>query len=223
MKIHKKTQRFLKWKTLSYLLKNDKEKMLLKHFFKHPIKYGCNFLRSAIRTKSHIRDGDLFLYGVNSVEEFQDLLKGENKILLVGFGYCQKPMQCPAGRFTAQCLCDDDNPTCQNCFIGKCMKLNPNIKPIVITTAYYIGEQIFKLIEENPNKEILFAISACELALKMFGDWGNMVQLKGIGIKLDGRVCTSMQAFIAAENGIKPFQTTIPPEQEKLFLRIINS
>ena len=95
--------------------------------------------------------------------------------------------------------------------------------PLIITTSHYIGEQIFTLKEKYPNKKIAFVITACELALKMFGDWGNMVGLKGIGVKLNGKVCSTMKEFTYAENGIKPQLTFVNPKQMETILSIITS
>ncbi len=89
--------------------------------------------------------------------------------------------------------------------------------PLFIPTIHYIGEKILKIIEQNPKKKIYFLITACEMTLEMFGDWGNISGLQGIGIRLDGRICNTMKAFELSEEGIKPGLTVIRnPTQEKI-------
>ncbi len=51
---------------------------------------------------------------------------------------------------------------------------------------------------------MVFLITACELTLEMFGDWGNMLNIRGLGVRLDGRICNTMKAFELSEIGIKP-------------------
>ena len=55
----------------------------------------------------------------------------------------------------------------------------------------------------------------------MFGDWGNMIQAKGIGIRLDGRICNTMRAFELSEQGIKPGLTVVLKETEQKLLDLI--
>jgi len=76
---------------------------------------------------------------------------------------------------------------------------------------------------QNPEKQVLFLITACELSLTMFGDWGNMIGAKGIGVRLDGRICNTMRAFKLSEEGIKPGLTTVLKSSEQKILDLIKS
>jgi hypothetical protein len=214
---------FLKWKSLKYLITHDENRVFLRHFFKHPIKYSLALLKSWRKKKSYIRDDDLFLYGIESVEEFKKLIEDPNSLLVIGFSYCHKPYECPSGRFSKDCLHDPDHPVCRQCFIGKAVNALPEngIIPLFIPTIHYIGEEIFKLVHAHPDKKILFIITACELTLEMFGDWGNMVNVQGIGVRLDGRICNTMKAFELSEKGIKPGLTLVLNHTEKRILDLI--
>jgi hypothetical protein len=64
-------------------------------------------------------------------------------------------------------------------------------------------------------------ITACEMTLQMFGDWGNMVNIQGIGVRLDGRICNTMKAFQLSEEGIKPGLTVVLDETQKRMLDLI--
>ena len=95
------------------------------------------------------------------------------------------------------------------------------IIPLFIPTIHYIGEKIFEIAEANPGKQILFLITACEMTLEMFGNWGNMVDIRGIGVRLDGRICNTMKAFELSEAGIKPGLTVVLPETQEQILSFI--
>lgn len=218
-----KTARHLRWKSLKYLIQHDKKRVLPRYFIKHPLKYGYNLLKSYFKKKSYLRKDDFFLYNLRSLEEFQENLSNPNTLLIAGFSYCHKPHECPSGRFTDTCIHDKEHPVCQQCFIGETVHALPkqNVIPLFIPTIHYIGEKIFEIVEANPKKNILFLITACELTLEMFGDWGNMVGIKGIGVRLDGRICNTMKAFELSEIGIKPGLTVVREETQRQILRLI--
>ena len=156
-------------------------------------------------------------------EQFIQQLKNPNSLLVVGFSYCHKPFECPSGRFTENCMHALDHPVCRQCFIGKCMHALPESRviPLCIPTIHYIGGKIFEILHAHPEKQILFLITACELTLKMFGDWGNMTGIQGIGVRLDGRICNTMKAFELSEQGIKPGLTVVLESTQKRILDLI--
>lgn len=225
--ITKETAKGLKWKSIKYLLTHDPKRIFLRHFFKHPFLYTRRFLASALKKKSWTRTGDFFLYGLKSIEEFQTLFKEGNALLVVGFSYCHKPFECPSGRFTPECIHDSNHPVCRQCFIGKTVNALPlhqkSILPLFIPTIHYIGEKMFEITQAHPDKTVLFLITACEMTLEMFGDWGNMVGARGIGVRLGGRICNTMKAFELSEAGIKPGLTVVLPETQRQILEIIRS
>lgn len=216
------TARNLKWKSLKWMVSKD-DGSVLRGFLKHPLRYGWALLRSALRKKSFVRDDDFFLYGMKNVDEFLKLLENKDALLVVGFSYCHKPFECPSGRFTPDCIHAADNPVCRQCFIGKCVNALPDhyVIPLFIPTIHYIGSKIFEIVHANPDKTILFLITACEMTLEMFGDWGNMVGIKGIGVRLDGRICNTMKAFELSEMGTKPGLTVVRDETQRRILDLI--
>lgn len=216
------TARHLKWKSFKYLIRHDKKWVFPRYFIKHPLKYGYNLLKSYFQKKSYYRQGDFFLYNC-SLKEFQKEVSDPETLLVIGFSYCHKPFECPSGRFTDGCIHDSSHLVCQQCFIGKTVHALPenNVIPLFIPTIHYIGEKIFEIVEANPKKTILFLITACELTLKMFGDFGNMVGVKGIGVRLGGRICNTMKAFELSEKGVKPGLTVISEETQRQILELI--
>lgn len=221
--ITEETASHLKWKSLKYLIQHDEKHLILKYFLKHPIKYPFSLLKSYLKKNSYIRDGDFFLYGIKSLDDFKKLLEDENTLLITGFSYCHKPFECPSGRFTVECIRDPDHPVCRQCFIGKSLNALPDKKvvPLLITTIHYIGEKVFETVHKYPDKKVIFFITACEMTLKMFSDWGNMVGVKGVGVRLDGRICNTMKAFELSEKGVKPGLTVVLDETQKKILNLI--
>ncbi len=221
--ISSETAKNLKWKSLKWMILKDHQWKILRGFFKHPIRYGLRYLRSLFQKKPFNRDGDFFLYGLNKTQEFSKLVEDPKNLFVLGFSYCHKPFECPSGRFTPKCVQDRENPVCQQCFIGKAFHAVPTEQtiPLVIPTVHYIGEKIFEVVHENPTKKVIFLITACEMTLQMFGDWGNMVGIQGIGVRLDGRICNTMEAFKLSEEGIKPGLTVVLDETQKQILNLI--
>jgi hypothetical protein len=220
------TAKRLKWKSLRWMIAKDHHREILKGFMKHPVKYGWEFLKSAIRSKPYFRRDDFFFYGVDSMAQFEELLKNKETLFVLGFSYCHKPFECPAGRFTSSCIHDVNHPVCQQCFIGKAVNAaqsDHNTIPLFIPTIHYIGGKIFEIVHQHPDMTVLFMITACELTLEMFGDWGNMVKIRGVGVRLDGRICNTMRAFELSEQGIKPGLTVVLDETQKTMLRLIRA
>lgn len=222
--ITEETAKNLKWKSLKWMVAKDRELTILKGFLKHPFRYGWGLLKSYLKAKSYKRDGDFFLYGIDSVDDFEALLRDPKALLVVGFSYCHKPFECPSGRFTADCIHDPDHAVCRQCFIGKSINALPDKAiPLLIPTIHYVGGKIFEIVHNNPKKRVIFIITACEMTLEMFGDWGNMVGIKGIGVRLDGRICNTMKAFELSEEGIKPGLTVVLEDTQKRIFDLIKS
>ena len=59
------------------------------------------------------------------------------------------------------------------------------------------------------------------MTLTMFSAFGHMLDIKGIGIKLEGRICNTMKAFELSEKGIKPGLTLIDPKTQRKVLQLI--
>ena len=217
------TARFLKIKALYYLIKQDTKKIFARYFFKRPIKYSLALIKSYCKKESYIREEDFFFYGIQNEEEFKNLLLRQDTLFLMGFSYCHKPFECPSGRFSAECIHDTNHSVCQQCFIGKAANLSPkeHCTLLFIPTIHYIGEKVFEAVHAHPDKQVVFLITACEMTLKMFSDWGNMVGAKGIGVRLDGRICNTMQAFTLSEEGVKPGLTVLLDPTKKKILDLL--
>ncbi|MCB1119553.1 MAG: hypothetical protein KDK65_06300 [Chlamydiia bacterium] len=213
-------RRFLKGKSLLWMVRHDQGGRVFREILRHPVRYFLGYMRALWRGKAYERDGDFFFYGIDGEKAFRQELQKKETLPVLGFSYCHKPFECPSGRFNDQCIHDPNHRVCQQCFIGKAANLIPNVHLFIIPTIHYIGEKMLKLKHQNPNRKLLFAITACELTLEMFGDWGNMAALRGIGIRLDGRICNTMQAFALSERGIKPGLTVVTEATQARLLRL---
>lgn len=213
------SRRGIRFKGLKYFLEHDKKGLFRTILFRRPWFYTRSLIASYFRKTTYVRDGDFFLYGMTSFEEFKQLLADPGTLMIVGFSYCEKPMECPSGRFTDQCTRDPEHPVCRQCFIGKCIHALPKERTtlMLIPTVHYTVEKIDELIESNPGRKVVFVITACELTLEMFGDGGNMLHLTGIGVRLDGFVCNTMRAFELSEEGVKTGRTIVlEPTQRRM-------
>ena len=136
--IRTKTRKNLSWKTLSYLHHHDYSGKLGSYFWQRPLKHGLGLLAALLKRHSYRRDGDFFLYGLKKLAEFEAQLDAPDTVLVVGFSYCHKPFECPAGRFTDACSHDAISPVCGQCFIGKCVHSLPDtqVVPPFITCLF---------------------------------------------------------------------------------------
>lgn len=214
--IRRKTRKNLSWKTLSYLHHHDYSGKLGRYFWQRPLKHGWGLFVALLKRKSYRRDGDFFLYGLKNLTEFETQLDALDTVLVVGFSYCHKPFECPAGRFTDACIHDAGDPVCGQCFIGKCVHSLPDtqVVPLFITTVHYIGEKMIEAQQNWSDHTVVFMITACELTLEMFGKIGVAIDLQGIGVRLDGQICNTMKAFEASEMGIKPGMAIVEGETQ---------
>lgn len=214
--IVKKDAQWLKLKALKYIILEDKGLRIVKNVLKRPFYYSLRYITSFFKKKPFVQEGDFFFYGIKNLQQFTK--EAKKREILIGFSYCQKPHECPSGRFNDQCLRDLTHPVCGQCDIGKLSSLlPPNSSIVIIPTVHHIGMAFFDRMPNPP----LFIITACEMSLKMFADFGNMLGIKGIGVRLNGRICNTMKAFELSERGIKPGLTVLTPPTYQKILAIL--
>ena len=216
-------RRFLRLKALCWVVKKDNRFLILRRLFRRPWKYASGYIRSLLRRPSYQRCDDFYCFGVNGVVDVLKLMEEKNSIFVLGFSYCQKPKECPSVRFSDQCNADPKNPICRQCFIGKCLHTLPKTRtiPKIIPTINAIGQHMMEVIDRHKGQQVFFLITACEMAIEMFGDFSNMVGSKGIGVKLQGRFCNTWRAFQLSEEGIKPGMTIITPSTQRKMLALL--
>ncbi|MBF5050659.1 Uncharacterized protein CLAVI_000273 [Candidatus Clavichlamydia salmonicola] len=218
------TKKWLQWKTMFYLLSSSRGRGIASIFFQRPFVYGYRFLKGCIsKKKPYLQKGDFLFFGCKSVKDFQIEAQQKDTLVVVGFSYCQKPLECPRGRFNDRCCADPFHPVCRQCPIGKAIHALPkkNIKTVIIPTFHDIAEKLIELIKENSKRKIVFLITACGLSLEMFARYPQIIGLTGIGVILKGRFCNTFRTFELAERGIKPGLTILEKETMMDFMDII--
>jgi hypothetical protein len=217
-----KFSNFIRIKSLFYLIRQDKRLKLLKFFLKKPIINSYNLFRSYLSKEPYIKEKDFFLFNLSNLNELKQLALENSSLFVFGFSYCQKPFECPQKRFSSQCLHDYNNNICSQCFIGKCTNaMNNKDIFLVITDIYHFAKKILELINKNPNKKIIFIITSCELSVKMFSDFANVLKIKALSIKLTKKVCLNYKSFLTAEKGKKSVITDLDKEKKILFLELL--
>ncbi|NGX55240.1 MAG: hypothetical protein KR126chlam2_00868 [Chlamydiae bacterium] len=143
-------EKHLKWKSFNYLFFNRRAAKVFKQCLKHPVRYGWRLLKSIVNKESYRHEGEFFFYGVGSIKEFVEEAKKEKALVIVGFSFCQKPLECPASRFSDKCIADPDHPVCRQCDIGKVLHTLPDNRaiPVLIPTIHYIGEKMFEMMDK---------------------------------------------------------------------------
>ena len=199
-------ERFLRVKGLYWLLTGKGFWRFWYTLFCHPFSSLRRYIRSLRAYQSYRQEGDLFFYGIATFEEVRELLQEKETILFVGFSYCQKPFECPRGRFSKECTADIENGICKQCPIGKAYHTLPERETVfsIIPTAHDVALQMIDVKKRYPQKRVIFLITTCEMALKMFGDCAHAIGVQGVGVRLCGRVCNTLKAFALSERGIKP-------------------
>ncbi|ACZ32611.1 conserved hypothetical protein [Chlamydia pneumoniae LPCoLN] len=219
--ITKATRRGLRMKTLAYLASLKAARQLAYDFLKDPGSLA-RLAKALIAPKEALQEGNLFFYGCSNIEDILEEMRRPHRILLLGFSYCQKPKACPEGRFNDACRYDPSHPTCASCSIGTMMRLNARrYTTVIIPTFIDIAKHLHTLKKRYPGYQILFAVTACELSLKMFGDYASVMNLKGVGIRLTGRICNTFKAFKLAERGVKPGVTILEEDGFEVLARIL--
>lgn len=200
-------------KALKYLILNDKDRLLTKWFLKRPFSNTFKFFLSLFKRESRFLNIQAF--------DFQELLKNPKTSLFIGFSYCQKPQKCPALFFSSDCLCEKNNPICQNCSIGK-YQSSKNVNVFIITTVHLLAKKLFEITEKNSSNPILFVIAACPFAIDLFQSFSPLLPIKGVSLPLEGRVCRNFKGFSLAEKGKKNGTTKLSISGEEFLNQILS-
>ena len=221
-KENKSFKKASKLKILFYLIKKDKDKMLLKNYKKRFFNNFFNLFKSFFKNNHfHLKD-NLYLHNLKSFDQIESEIRSKENTFVFGFSYCQKPLSCPQKRFSDICIFDNQNENCKNCIIGKCKKtLNKEDILLIIPDISYISNKLFEISYKNTKKNIFFIITACPMSIEMFS-FANILKIKGIGFPLEGRVCKNFKSFLFAEKGIKNSETYLSEKNETFLSKILD-
>lgn len=201
-----------KIKSFLYILKNDKNSKLLKHFLKSPFRFIFLLIKAFFNKLNILEDEGILLFGIKDLSSAKKEFE-KAKTKFIGISFCARHPDCFEKKFSEDCSYKNDYP-CSECFIRKlhikCSNTTTKIQ--IITTVNQFAEKLF----ENPKNKF-FIVAACHYSIKMFSIWYPLTKSKGIVIPLEGKTCKNFITFKAAENGKKNFPTFISlPLQEKI-------
>ncbi len=208
-----------RYKSLYYLLKQDKDKTLLRYFFSRPffLLYSWFFKKQPpLSIDRH------YYFGLSSMEDLQKQLSSDNSLLLVGISYCMRPSFCKNVRFSDQC---PSSANCQNCLFSQLFAYHKPLKckVFIITTVYAYAKKILQIQNKYPHKQLFFLTMACDFSIRMFAELSSLLPIRGAAIAIEGNVCASMPAFLAAEDGKKQKNTCLDPFFQKQIISLLQS
>jgi hypothetical protein len=178
----------------------------------------------------------------DSVDEFVKRIAADGERLLVGTGFCQKPLRlagsahdCPAGRFNHDCLYlsrwqlnSSSNvqfpPACADCAVGILghAALKAGASFAVLTSALDIANDILlPALEEQRFTSVLFAmcpysIEPMSLALLICG-------MEGCIFHYAASSCTDYGQWLRADGGDKPERTMLSSQTLTRMLRLLDA
>ncbi|MGC8787514.1 MAG: hypothetical protein ACP5Q1_08845 [Anaerolineae bacterium] len=170
--------------------------------------------------------------------------------LLVGTGFCQKPLRitlsngaqnptindgCPAGRFSHDCLYlsrlklssasePSVHPACNDCSIRILghAALRAGASFVVLTSALDIAHDIlFPALEERRFTHILFAI--CPYSVEPMSLALLICGLEGYLFHYQSGSCANYQQWLRADRGDKPERTVLSLQSQAHLLRLLET
>lgn len=198
-----------KLKILRYLVSENRD-LFFSYFLKNPLLFIYKYLKSLF--VQDVKERGIHLFNLPSLEELSLILKMNSTKVIVGFSYCQKPLDC-FDRFSDKC-----DPSCSKCLISKFLA-HPQIELAIIPTISFLGK---RLLEMAKTQKSVFIIMACEFSIDLFKNFSYLFDLQGIAIPLENRVCTNLTSFFLAEKGVKKTVSRLSQEHLCLLLSILD-
>lgn len=190
---------------------------------KHPLATLRGLLAYRSSVLSGSLEGPINPLGGISPEVFASKAKGH--CLLIAPGFCQKPLDCPAGRFNHDCAASGPpslKKPCQDCFIGRLKALASRLKShlYIMTSALEIGEHVLlPSLEEKRFSYILACV--CPYSLHPFVLALEICGLKGYVVTFARGMCRNYADWSRADRGIKPERTFLDEQVEGWILEVL--
>jgi len=183
--------------------------------------------------KGRRREGGItYLFWEREKDFLHQVTSGES--VLVGVGFCQRPLECPAKRPNHSCLylstLDLDrgeewpHPICRGCKVAimgrKALAAGANI--YIMTSALDIAHDLMiPAIEEGRFGKVILclcplSVQAITLPLLICGIQGYLIEY------ISGNCC-DYQEWLLADRGIKEEMTTLPPGGQVKILGLLDS
>ncbi|MGQ9626860.1 MAG: hypothetical protein ACUVV0_08150 [Anaerolineae bacterium] len=179
---------------------------------------------SLLRRAGHITS---FFLG----EEIDFIRRAAGGKLLVGMGFCQKPLsECPSGRFNHDCLYFSFKPSwrdipspCQGCAIrlfGE-LALGAGGTLYIMTSALDIAKDVLIPASDGEFTQAIFCV--CPYSMEPIALSALMCGLEGVAIGYAEGACTDYGQWLRADRGIKEERTFLSEESYALLENILTA
>jgi hypothetical protein len=189
---------------------------------RHPFRTISGVLSYRRRLRS-LKQPDIYPIGIKSESGVRDLLSEDN--LLVGIGFCQKPLDppCPAGRFNHQCVLLEQPvmqtlpEACMECPIRDTIirSMQAGASIYIMTSAIDIARDMLLPNFHSPYSCHLIAV--CPYSIPPLTLAMTICGLRGLVFAFNRGDCLDYTAWLNADKGTKAEQTFLSsPAQKKL-------
>ncbi len=150
----------------------------------------------------------------------------KNKVYktVIAVSYCQKPLNCPAGRFNDRCIYENSSP-CNNCPVGDIKhkaELN-NIEFTILTTSFEFARfHLRKISHSAYSRRVLYIISVCPYVLFLSKMFAFILNIKIVPFFLTKGGCKNKYEFLKAENGEKAIVTKCSHNAHRNFIELMD-
>jgi hypothetical protein len=144
--------------------------------------------------------------------------KGQGFITI---SYCQKPFNCPDGRFSLKCSAN--YPICQDCFLSK---INKRCKELSLDYYIVLGDydSVWNILKNQffKHKKGAYILTVCNMVLNVIKYLSPLFGFKGYIIPFIKGECKTLAAYELSEFGYKNIQTDISEHNKSLLINLLD-
>ncbi len=195
---------------------------------RHPFRAISGVLSYRKRLRS-LKQKDIYPIGIKSELGVRDLLSENN--LLVGIGFCQKPLDppCPAGRFNHQCVLLEQPgmqtipEACMKCLIRETIirSIQARASIYIMTSAVDIARDL--LLPNFHSPYSCYLIAVCPYSIPPLTLAMTICGLRGLVFTFNRGDCLDYAAWLNADKGTKSEQTFLPFSAQEKLMALLNT
>ncbi|MFN4220170.1 MAG: hypothetical protein ACK4GJ_04530 [bacterium] len=208
-----------------YYIRKPTFKYLWFLFYKNPLRIITNLFLFVLPVivkeflkRLFLRNKKIKLYHDISKEEVIEYFsKGEGFLTI---SYCQKPLNCPDGRFSSKCTANHDQ--CKNCFL---YEIKRKSQELGIDFYIVLGDydSVWNILKNQflRRKKGAYVITICNMVLNVIKYLSPLFGFRGYLIPFIKGECKTLAAYELSEFGYKNVQTDISLENKSLLIDIL--
>jgi hypothetical protein len=195
--------------------------------FRHPLRTLSGLMLYRRRLRS-LQQTDVAPIGLDSEERYRDAFS--NGRLLLGIGFCQKPLDppCPAGRFNHRCLLlEQPNSTtipaaCIACPIRETAfrGIRAGASIYIMTSAIDIARDL--LLQNDHSPYSCYFLSICPYSIPPLTLAMSICGLRGLVFAFGRGDCQDYAAWLNADRGTKAEQTFLSSAAQKKLMDLLD-